>query len=132
MEADLYVVSLLKTKQAAKRAWVVKLNDFLMRNHNNSSLKINSFATSVFMSERTLRRKCNELFGFNPSELLIRYRVHRAKLLLRTEKMIGDISSEVGFTTHAHFSTQFRKYEGLSPQKFRENLKGCPNNENSI
>ena len=123
MKADPFLYSLSINNKDSNKKCLKNLAYFLEYNHQEPELKIDTFAASVFMSERTLRRKCISLFNCNPSELLLKYRIQVAKLLLLEEKAIGDISSEVGFTTHAHFSTQFKKLVGLSPQEFRDKSK---------
>ncbi len=122
MESLSLLESLLEDNEGTSEKCINVLALYLERNYQDPDLKIESFAISVYMSERTLRRKCNRLFGCNPSHLLIYYRIEIAKELFRGRKTIGDVSSEVGFATHAHFSAQFKRFVGLSPQNFRNKM----------
>ena len=51
---------------------------------------------------------------------LNRFRINKSKeLLLKTNKKISEISTEVGFTNKRHFSRTFRNYTGISPIEYR-------------
>jgi signal transduction histidine kinase/DNA-binding LacI/PurR family transcriptional regulator/AraC-like DNA-binding protein/DNA-binding response OmpR family regulator len=59
--------------------------------------------------------------GLSPWEYLTRYRVERAKELLRhTSDTITSVAFQIGFSDPAYFSRVFRKQVGLSPSAFRE------------
>jgi YesN/AraC family two-component response regulator len=59
--------------------------------------------------------------GVPPWDYLNRYRVLRAKELLRkTSENIGNVALQVGFKDQAYFSRVFHKLTGLSPQNYRE------------
>ena len=65
------------------------------------------------------------LFKRNMDKTLFEYinslRMERAVYLLKnTDKMVLEISDEVGYTDSFHFSKMFKKYYGMSPSEYRE------------
>ncbi len=98
-----------------------KIGDYLANNYQQNSFKVADFSSELHISERTLRRKCKQLFNASPNELLNIYRVAQAKSMFElTPKTIGEIALEVGFPSHSHFSTTFKKYEGISPEQYKQ------------
>lgn len=52
---------------------------------------------------------------------LNQYRLSRAAVLLsETQERVNVIAEKTGFTTTSYFITSFKKYTGMSPQKYRE------------
>lgn len=61
-----------------------------------------------------------ESLGKPPHHYLTERRIEHAKeLLLGSQRPITDIALEVGFTTHSHFTVNFRKITGTTPSRFR-------------
>ena len=58
--------------------------------------------------------------GIAPHRFILERRVERARdLLMRTDAPITAIATMLGFASHGHFSTQFRKITGTTPTKYR-------------
>lgn len=63
--------------------------------------------------------------GVSPQEYLLSFRINRAKCLLReTDLPIAEVAYSCGFKDFPHFSTQFKKREGMSPGQFRRAQNG--------
>jgi AraC-like DNA-binding protein/DNA-binding response OmpR family regulator len=78
-------------------------------------------AEAVGVSEDYLSRVFSRELGLSPWDYLNRYRMQRAKELLRcTNDSIRSIAHQVGFKDQAYFSRVFRKQTGSSPNEFRE------------
>ena len=61
--------------------------------------------------------------GKSFSEYITFLRLSKAeKLLLSTNKSITDIATEVGFSTASYFISKFKKYKGVTPRQFKENI----------
>ena len=59
----------------------------------------------------------------SPVELLRRLRLQRARqLLTTTDRTVGEIAYEVGFSTPAYFTKCYRDEFGQTPSELRENL----------
>ena len=78
-------------------------------------------ASAIGVSEDYLSRLFSRELGVSPWDYLNRYRILRAKDLLRkTSENIGSVARQVGFKDQAYFSRVFHKLTGLSPQAFRD------------
>jgi two-component system, response regulator YesN len=69
----------------------------------------------------------SQLFKQTTGETFIQYRIRRRmekakKLLENPSYRITDISYEIGYADHPHFTKTFKKYTGYSPSEYRENL----------
>jgi transcriptional regulator GlxA family with amidase domain len=77
-------------------------------------------AEAVGASEDYLSRVFSRELGLSPWDYLNRYRIQRAKdLLRRTNDSIRSIAQQVGFKDQAYFSRVFRKQTGTAPNEFR-------------
>ncbi|MCX7683455.1 MAG: helix-turn-helix domain-containing protein [Anaerolineae bacterium] len=78
-------------------------------------------ARAIGVSENYLSEIFRRELGLSPWEYLSRYRIRRAKeMLRRTDESITSVALKVGFTDPAYFSRVFRKETGLSPSAYRE------------
>ncbi len=65
-----------------------------------------------------------EQTGYSPMKYVVQLKIGEAqKLLMNTEKSIGSISEELGFSDNSHFNVMFKKYTGLSPTEYRQYFK---------
>jgi two-component system response regulator YesN len=69
----------------------------------------------------------SQLFKQMTNETFVQYRIKRRmerakKLLEQPHYRIVDISYEIGYADHAHFTKTFKKYEGCSPSEYRGRL----------
>ena len=78
-------------------------------------------AAAVGVSKDYLSHIFHQELGFSPWEYLNRYRIERAKTLLReTTRSITEIAIQVGFDDLSYFSRVFTKHAGCSPRTYRE------------
>ncbi len=78
-------------------------------------------ARQVGTNEFKLKRDFKAVFDNTAFGLLLDHKMARARaLLLDTDRPVGDIAREVGYSHTAHFSTAFKKKHGLSPSNFRK------------
>lgn len=95
-----------------------------MQNYYNKPLKVQNIADSLHVSYRNLARTFKEKTGLTLIEKLNDIRINEAKkLLMETDKTLGEIAGDTGFANEYYFSTIFRRYAMNSPTEFRENLK---------
>jgi two-component system response regulator YesN len=69
----------------------------------------------------------SQLFKHSTQETFVQYRTRRRmekakKLLALPHYRITDISGEVGYADHPHFTKTFKKYTGFLPSEFRNKL----------
>ena len=61
--------------------------------------------------------------GLSPWQYVIQRRVEIAKQLLKNEDLTIDrVSDRLGFLSHSQFTIFFRKYTGVSPKKYRQQI----------
>lgn len=87
-------------------------------------LDFEELAREHAISYSTLRHRLKEVTGFAPAEYLTSLRCHEARrLLIETNLAIKEISQRVGIEDPYSFSRVFKRTEGRSPMKFREQLR---------
>jgi len=82
---------------------------------------------SAFLHERLrkdypqLSKLFSEVRGMTIERYAILQRVERAKeLLCYSGKTTSEIAWQLGFSSHAHLSAQFRQVTGMSPKEFKQ------------
>ncbi len=93
--------------------------------HYHEHITLESVARLVYLSESYLSRIFHSETGQSFKEYLNSVRVEHSKELLLEEKIrIADIASEVGFEDQSYFTKVFKKYVGVTPNRYRERLEG--------
>ncbi|QIK63715.1 AraC family transcriptional regulator [Leucobacter viscericola] len=72
-------------------------------------------------STRSLQRLANRFFGLSLHTMIRRRRLQEAAALLRDDPScsLADLASELGYSDHAHFSTDFKAVTGMTPSSYR-------------
>ena len=84
------------------------------------------------VSARTMFRLFREHVGCSPMDYVIRLRMRHARcLLLEPEPALSikDIADRVGYRNQLYFSSEFRRFSGMSPREFRKKNAGEPEND---
>ena len=95
--------------------------------HENYARRLSRWeiADAVGASEDYLSRIFHRELGITPWDYLNRYRMIRARELLRlTDDPVGSVARQVGFSDAAYFSRVFRNVCGASPSQYRATLAG--------
>ncbi|PRX70753.1 two-component system response regulator YesN [Cohnella sp. SGD-V74] len=91
----------------------------------HEELSLTKLAEIVYLSPPYLSRMYKQMTGQGLLEYINETRIQRGKLLLKqSDKKIHDIASEVGFESAPYFTRLFRKKMGMTPQEYRESVKG--------
>lgn len=79
---------------------------------------------SLGISERTLRRRCHELFGYGPKTLERILRFQRFLRLLRSSdgSRIAQLADEMGYADQSHLSRETHQLTGLTPDQLRRRV----------
>lgn len=100
-----------------------------MSQHLDKPLSLSEIAAQVDMSPYHFLRVFKQTMGTTPAKLHMLYRLEEARnLLSNTQKSIGDIACDLGFSSQAHLSRTFSQHFGQTPNKFRKSI----NNRNNI
>jgi AraC family transcriptional regulator len=76
------------------------------------------------MSPNYFCRAFRKSLGMPPYRYLISRRIERSKeLLASTDKDVTQIALEVGFSSHSHFTTAFRRAVGHAPSMYRNAVR---------
>lgn len=98
-----------------------KVKSYILQNYQNNNMSLTMVADEVNINASYLSRYFKEQFGENFIDYLSRYRIGVAKKLLEeTSLKIQDIAQMVGYTSANNFIRVFKKYEGISPSKYRD------------
>jgi AraC family transcriptional regulator len=102
-----------------------RVTDYVEANLHED-LSVGELATTIYMSPSHFAHAFRVTTGFAPHRYVLERRIERAKsLLLGSRLSVAEIARRVGFTTHAHFSTMFRRMTGRTPIHFRRRMTSC-------
>lgn len=99
----------------AKRLVIAIIEDEL-----HETLTVNRLAARIGMSVASFARDFRATFKTTPPQYIRRRRLQRAKEMLRgTDAAVITIAFELGFASHAHFSSTFHAFTGMTPSEYR-------------
>lgn len=89
--------------------------------HLNEKLTMHHVAKLVSMNAQYLGRAFKRSTGMTISQHIRNRRIHRAQtLLMRLDKSLLEVATEVGMPNQSHFTRVFRQMVGVTPRTFRE------------
>jgi YesN/AraC family two-component response regulator len=91
--------------------------------HQNYAMPLSrqQIARAIGVSERYLSEIFKQEMGISPWDVLNRFRIQRAQILLKaSDASITDIALQVGFDDPSYFGRVFNKHTGLSPKAYRD------------
>lgn len=89
---------------------------------NYTKLKLpKQYAALLYITPNHLNALCNDFLGISAGKL-IRDRVilEAKRLLINRELMVAEIAEQLNFSDQSYFIKFFKKYEGITPEKFRK------------
>ncbi len=99
----------------------VRLMDSELERPREEELRLEEIAGDVGVSATSFRRHFHEVMGCSPGTYRVRKRIDRACWLL-VYSSVSETADELGYRDAFTFSAQFKKYMGVSPRAFKENL----------
>ena len=85
------------------------------------TIRLSDLARELYLCEKQVSRILHNAYGCSLSDLVNRYRLSAAQMLLRyTDLEIGEIASQVGYEHENYFFTLFRNANGMTPKQYRE------------
>jgi AraC-like DNA-binding protein len=91
-----------------------------IRQHFADAISIQDLATACNLSISALERRFRKHLNKTPHQYLTEVRLENAQgLLQHTQKSIGIIALETGFTDHSHFTRVYKKQFGSPPSTAR-------------
>lgn len=92
----------------------------MIKNRFHEKLTVDRIASELHFSSHYFAHIFKRFTGIGPHEYLTKHRIGISKELLRnSQNPVDRISVEVGFENVNNFIRNFRKYEGMTPLKYR-------------
>ncbi len=84
-----------------------------------------ALAEAAAMPVRSFRRRFQAAFGEPPHRWLAGRRIARARHLLQENRLsLSETALDLGFASQAHFTEAFRRAVGVTPGRFRRDIRG--------
>ena len=88
--------------------------------HFAERISIASLAAACNLSVSALERRFRKHLDKTPHQYITEMRLeHSRRLLSNSDKAIGTIALETGFSDHSHFTRAFRRHYGIAPSEAR-------------
>lgn len=108
-----------KTTVTASNAALMKALDYINSNFA-AHISMNNLCAVSGVSKEHLCTLFRNNLGTRPMEYVAKRRIQAAKeLLTGTEKTVETIALETGFCTPSYFCKLFKRYEGITPMRFK-------------
>lgn len=87
----------------------------LVNDNLDSKITLTFLADSLGISLTRLTKQFKQTTGISVHDYVLQVRLRKAhQLLQRTDKSLTDIAFETGFSSHAHLTTTYKRYYGLT------------------
>jgi two-component system, response regulator YesN len=117
------LIDLTSEEKEEKEDVIQQIKEFLDQNFRGK-ITLELLAKEFFLTPQYISSKFKENYGITIIEYVTLLKIKKAKKLLEESKLtISAIAYDLGFSNENYFSKVFKKYEGKSPKKFRENSK---------
>jgi transcriptional regulator GlxA family with amidase domain len=89
---------------------------YVMEQHIEEPITIADVASKVSFSQRSLERKCRELFGRTPKQVYLDVRLEKAREILRhSDLAVRDVAMSCGFASIPYFCRAYKSRFRISP-----------------
>ena len=112
-----------KNESKEAQGKITEIIDYIKHHHSDPNLNVSAIAMKYEMNVSYLCRIFKKSTGISILDHIHKQRIENAKLMLSTGLSIAEISEKVGYSSSLALIRTFKKYEGLTPGKYRENLK---------
>lgn len=102
---------------------IQQINDYVHR-HYAEDITRSEIGAEFFLVPEYLARMYKKKTGISLKDYINDYRIQQAKLLLsQSDKQVGEVAADVGFSNLSYFSTLFKKSTGMTPVEYRRRSK---------
>ena len=109
-----------RISSSQKDPFLQTANRFLLANLH-TQLSIETIASKLSISSRTMNRRFKQLTGDSPLQHLQKLRIERSKFLLETSNLaMTEVMDRVGYRDSSSFGAIFKRYTGLTPGQYRQ------------
>ena len=111
------------TKEKKKKTKIHKMREYINQ-HFTRRITADKVAKSAGLSVSRALHLFKEETGMSLSNYIAKLRIDYGKyLLINTEINLADLANEVGFYDQSHFAKNFKKFETITPFRFRLKYK---------
>lgn len=111
------------TKEKKSKTKVHRMREYINQNFTKE-VTASNVAKSAGLSMSRALHLFKEETGMSLSNFITKLRIDYGKyLLLNTDVNIADLANEVGFYDQSHFTKYFKKFERITPSRFRLKYK---------
>lgn len=115
-----------QTKETAMQPENIMLLRTYLESNFRQNLSLDEMSAFCGISKYHLCREFKRCIGFSPREYMIKLRVCQAQLLLQNTSIASyKIGILCGFENEANFIRQFKKYNDITPDKYRKKFSIC-------
>jgi AraC family transcriptional regulator len=119
-----YSGALRQAKTTAMAQWKLRRALDYMEENIAREIGLEELSKIIDMSPHYFCRAFRKSVGMPPYRYLLGRRIERSKELLAcTDKDVTEIALEIGFSSHSHFSTAFRRAVGHAPSTYRNSVR---------
>ncbi len=104
--------------------WVSHVEDYINIHYHEPDLSIASISEHIGISVSYLSRIYKKHQGIGMLDYIHKVRLEKAKSMLGSNKNIKDIALQVGYLDSKALIRSFKKYEGITPGRYKETLAG--------
>lgn len=114
------ITSYFSKKYTQKNTRVINSIKDIIKKHYRENIGVSFIAKEIYLSPNYISLIFKQETGENLTEYLTKLRMEKAKELLKESDLkVLDIAEYVGIENPHYFSTVFKKYTGMHPQKYR-------------
>lgn len=100
-----------------------KIKSYIAEHHDDAMISLASIAEQFDITPPYLSAFFKKNSGTNLTDYLAKIRIERSKEMMRDAKnTISHIARSVGYTSDVGFIRVFKKYEGITPGKYKDTL----------
>jgi len=100
--------------------WVTQVDDYIGSHFHENDLSIISISNDIGLSVSYLSRAYKRYKKIGLLDYIHKVRLEKAKELLKMDICIKDIAQQVGYLDSKALIRAFRRYEGITPGKYKE------------
>lgn len=117
---DTFIDNVYQSRDQKNLQAVQKAADYIRKNLDKK-ITIDEIAQEVYLSSCYLSRTFKQNLGCTLMEYLTHVRIEKAKMMLRNPKYnITQVAEESGFEDPGYFTRVFKKIEGITPSRFKQ------------
>ncbi len=120
-----YALETVKRNKSSKASKLIEdVKRYIRDNYYNDELNIDEIARNLFVNYAHLCFIFKREAGVTINEYLTEFRIKKAKALFDDGNMLVlDVASRVGYSDANYFGKCFKKFYGLAPSKYIENVR---------